>query len=69
MHKSQLATALAVLISVGALGIGAAAQAQVQAQVQDYPNRPITLVVPFAAGGRSSTLSTRKPQPSGMATG
>src|SRR5437763_6698007 len=40
MNKTQLASALAI-----ALGLGAAAQAQ------DYPNRPITLIVPFAAGG------------------
>src|SRR5256886_15895719 len=40
MHKMQLASALAIL-----LGLTAAAPAQ------DYPNRPITLIVPFAAGG------------------
>jgi tripartite-type tricarboxylate transporter receptor subunit TctC len=40
MNKPQLASALAIL-----LGLTAAAQAQ------DYPNRPITLIVPFAAGG------------------
>jgi putative tricarboxylic transport membrane protein len=40
MNKTQACAALAVLI-----GIGTAAQAQ------DYPNRPITLIVPFAAGG------------------
>ena len=40
MNKTQLASALAIL-----LGLTAAAQAQ------DYPNRPITLIVPFAAGG------------------
>ena len=40
MNRTQLASALAIL-----LGLTAAAQAQ------DYPNRPITLIVPFAAGG------------------
>src|SRR5438552_3467059 len=40
MNKTQLASALAML-----LGLTAAAPAQ------DYPNRPITLIVPFAAGG------------------
>src|SRR5256886_393561 len=40
MNKTQLASALAIL-----LGLTAAAPAQ------DYPNRPITLIVPFAAGG------------------
>ncbi len=40
MHKMQLASALAILLSLSAA-----------APAQDYPNRPITLIVPFAAGG------------------
>src|SRR6266700_1012236 len=40
MNKTQLASALAMLLSLTAA-----------AQAQDYPNRPITLIVPFAAGG------------------
>jgi len=38
-----LATALALLVALCASGAGAAAQ--------DYPNRPITMIVPFPAGG------------------
>jgi tripartite-type tricarboxylate transporter receptor subunit TctC len=40
MNKTQLASALAILMSLSAA-----------AQAQDYPGRPITLIVPFAAGG------------------
>jgi tripartite-type tricarboxylate transporter receptor subunit TctC len=40
MKKTQFGSALAILVSFCAL-----------AQAQDYPTRPITLIVPFAAGG------------------
>jgi tripartite-type tricarboxylate transporter receptor subunit TctC len=46
MRKSFFAAALAAC-----LGWGGAAQAQ------DYPNRPITLIVPFAAGGPTDVLA------------
>ena len=45
MHKRLLVAAI-----VGLLGIGAAA-------AQPYPSRPITMVVPFAAGGPTDTLA------------
>src|ERR1700740_3256765 len=40
MNTTRLGTALPVFVSLFAL-----------AQAQDYPSHPITLVVPFAAGG------------------
>jgi tripartite-type tricarboxylate transporter receptor subunit TctC len=40
MNKTQFGSALAILVSLGTA-----------APAQDYPNRPITLIVPFAAGG------------------
>jgi tripartite-type tricarboxylate transporter receptor subunit TctC len=40
MNKTKFGTVFAVLVGLGAT-----------AQAQDYPNRPITLIVPFAAGG------------------
>src|SRR5437879_3613205 len=40
MNTTQLGSALAILVSLSAA-----------AQAQDYPSRPITLIVPFAAGG------------------
>ena len=39
-----------VCFSISCLALGAGA-AQAQAQAQDFPNRPITIVVPFSAGG------------------
>jgi tripartite-type tricarboxylate transporter receptor subunit TctC len=41
---------LAAVLTAGALTFAAAAQAQ------DWPNRPLTMVVPFAAGGPVDTL-------------
>jgi tripartite-type tricarboxylate transporter receptor subunit TctC len=44
----------AAAAAAGALACGAAAQAQ--GQVQDWPARPLTMVVPFAAGGPVDVL-------------
>lgn len=44
MKKVLLAAALAVLVSAG------------QASAQDFPTRPVTMIIPFAAGGPTDVL-------------
>jgi tripartite-type tricarboxylate transporter receptor subunit TctC len=58
MRKSFVATALAVC-----LGWANAATAQ------DYPNRPITLIIPFAAGGPTDVLGRAMGQKLGEVLG
>ena len=49
-----LSIALAILLRVAALALLAAT---LEASAQDYPSRPITVVVPFPAGGPSDVVA------------
>ena len=49
---------LAAAIAAGALALGSLLpQAPTQAQAQDYPNRPITILIPLAAGGAMDIIA------------
>ena len=58
---------LAAAVAVGALACAGAAQAQ--APSQDWPTRPVTMVVPFAAGGPVDVLGRILAQYLGEAIG
>ncbi len=45
------------IVSAGLIGLTALTPILAQAQSNDYPNRPLTLVVPFTAGGSSDILA------------
>ena len=49
MQKRMVVIA-AVILSIGAAGVNAV-------QAQTYPSRPITVVVPYPAGGPTDTLA------------
>ena len=51
MKRGDLSKLLLPLIALAAIGINGAASAQT------YPNRPIRLVVPYAAGGSVDTIA------------
>ncbi|HUI96424.1 MAG TPA: tripartite tricarboxylate transporter substrate binding protein BugD [Xanthobacteraceae bacterium] len=61
MKKFPLAALLAVLIAVGAYVPPAVAQT--------YPSRPVTIIVPFAAGGPTDTIARVLAQRMGPALG
>ncbi len=45
------------LLASAVTGLAALFSASLSAQAQDYPTRPITLIVPFAAGGPTDVIS------------
>src|SRR5882672_7428217 len=56
MLKLMSASMLAVFAALATLPGPAAAQDNAKDNAKDYPNRPITMVIPFAAGGPTDVL-------------
>ena len=54
MNTKTLLATLALALALGATGL---AQAQTGAAANNYPNRPITLVVPAGAGGGTDVVA------------
>lgn len=52
-----------------ALAIGLVAAAALAAQAQDYPNKPITVVVAFSAGGNNDLRARQLAIPVGASLG
>src|SRR5262249_18772953 len=61
-HSRMFAGLLAVSVSIGLFDI-------VAASAQSYPTRPITMVLPFAAGGPTDALARILAQRMGVALG
>ncbi len=54
-RHGTIASAITLVLFAGALAVGFAVH-PAQAQEPDWPTRPLTLVVPFAAGGSSDAI-------------
>ncbi len=61
--RQNKSTAASLLIAVAALSIATAAQAQ------DFPKHPITMIVPFAAGGTSDVIARAVAEEMGKSLG
>lgn len=59
--KAGLGLAAGVVVGAGLLGNLTGAAPAPSQDVDRYPNRPVKLVVPIAAGGRGVEAGTTKP--------